>query len=92
AAVAFVAGLVCGVCGGLATALVQTAADPAYLGRVTSVMSLTGFGLAPMAYPLFAAAAGAFGPSPVFLASAALAAAGGAFTAFVPAVRTAELP
>ncbi|MFI0942364.1 MFS transporter [Streptomyces sp. NPDC021020] len=92
AATAFVAGLVCGVCGGLATALIQTATAPGYLGRVTSVMSLTGFGLAPLAYPLFAAAAGALGPSPVFLASALLAAAGGAFTAFLPSVRTAELP
>ncbi|MFI0899811.1 MFS transporter [Streptomyces sp. NPDC020983] len=92
AATAFVAGLVCGICGGLATALVQTAVEPGYLGRVTSVMSLTGFGLAPLAYPLFAAAAGALGPSPVFLASALLAALGGAFTAFLPAVRSAELP
>lgn len=89
---AFLAGLICGVCGGLAAALVQTATDPAYLGRVTSVMSLTGFGLAPLAYPLFAAAVGAFGPSPVFLGSAAFAALGGAFTAFLPAIRTAELP
>ncbi|WP_333768518.1 MFS transporter [Streptomyces sp. IBSBF 2435] len=90
--VAFLAGLICGVCGGLAAALIQTATDPAYLGRVTSVMSLTGFGLAPLAYPLFAAAVGAFGAPPVFLASAALAALGGAFTALLPPVRTAELP
>lgn len=91
-AVALLAGLICGVCGGLAVALIQTATDPAYLGRVTSVMSLTGFGLAPMAYPLFATAAGAFGSPPVFLASAGFAAVGAAFTAFLPAVRTAELP
>ncbi|MFI0721171.1 MFS transporter [Streptomyces sp. NPDC021224] len=91
AATACVAGLVCGVCGGLATALIQSATEPGYLGRVTSVMGLTGFGLAPLVYPLFAAASGALGPSPVFLASALLAAVGGAFTAFLPAVRTAEL-
>ncbi|MFG1806629.1 MFS transporter [Streptomyces sp. NPDC049040] len=92
AALALLAGLVCGVCGGLAAALIQTATAPAYLGRVTSVMSLTGFGLAPLAYPLFATATGAVGPSPVFLASAAVAALGGAFTLLLPAVRTAELP
>jgi MFS family permease len=92
AGVAFLAGLICGVCGGLASALIQTSTDPAYLGRVTSVMSLTGFGLAPLAYPLFAAAVGAFGPSPVFLASATFAALGAAFTAFLPAIRQAELP
>lgn len=91
-AVAFLSGLICGVCGGLATALIQTATEPAYLGRVTSVMSLTGFGLAPLVYPLFATAVGAFGAAPVFLTSAALAALGGAFTAFLPAIRHAELP
>lgn len=92
AGVAFLAGLICGVCGGLASALIQTSTAPAYLGRVTSVMSLTGFGLAPLAYPLFATAVGTFGPSPVFLASALLAALGAAFTAFLPAIRQAELP
>jgi hypothetical protein len=92
AGVAFLGGLICGVCGGLATALIQTSTDPAYLGRVTSVMSLTGFGLAPLVYPLFATAVGAFGAAPVFLSSAAFAALGGAFTAFLPTIRTAELP
>jgi MFS family permease len=92
AAVALLAGLACGICGGLATALVQTATDPGYLGRVTSVTSLTGFGLAPLAYPVFAAATSAFGPSPVFLASAALATSGAVLTTLVPAARCAELP
>ncbi|NJP44814.1 MFS transporter [Streptomyces sp. PRB2-1] len=91
-AAAFVAGLVCGVCGGLATALIQTATDPAYLGRVTSVMSLSSFGLAPLAYPAFAAAGAAFGLPVVFLASAALATSGAVLTALTPAVRRAELP
>lgn len=50
-ALALLAGLISGVCGGLAYALVQTAPAPAFLGRVTSVMSLTSFGLAPLAYP-----------------------------------------
>ncbi|WUH94034.1 MFS transporter [Streptomyces sp. NBC_00433] len=92
AAVAFLAGLLCGICGGLAAALIQTATDAAYLGRVTSVMSLTSFGLAPLAYPLFAAATGAFGVARVFLASAAMAALGGTITATLPTPRSAQLP
>ncbi|CAG7632997.1 MFS transporter [Actinacidiphila bryophytorum] len=91
-AVAFLAGLICGICGGLATSLIQSATDPAYLGRVTSVMSLTGFGLAPLAYPLVASCVGAYGASPVFLVSAAFSALGGALTAFRPSIRHAELP
>lgn len=91
-AVAFLAGLICGICGGLATSLIQSATDPAYLGRVTSVMSLTGFGLAPLAYPLFASCVGRYGASPVFAVSAAFAALGAAFTALLPTIRQATLP
>jgi MFS family permease len=89
---ALLTGLICGVCGGLASALIQSAADPGYLGRVTSVMSLTGFGLAPMAYPLFGAAVAVWGPAPVFLVSAAFAALGGVIGLATPAVRSARLP
>ncbi len=66
------AGAVCGLCGGLANSLIQTAADPAYLGRVTAVMSLTGVGLSPLAYPLFGAAVAAWGAPSVFVGSACL--------------------
>ena len=89
---ALLTGLICGICGGLAFALIQSAADPRYLGRVTSVMSLTGFGLAPMAYPLFGAAVAAWGPAPVFLSGAAFGAFGGVIGLLAPAVRTARLP
>ncbi|MEE4541547.1 hypothetical protein V2S66_06130 [Streptomyces sp. V4-01] len=54
-------------------------------------MSLTGFGLAPPAHPLFGAAVAAAGPAPVFLASAGLGACGGVAGLLVPAVRTARL-
>ncbi|MBM9506578.1 MFS transporter [Actinacidiphila acididurans] len=91
-ALALLTGLIGGVCGGLAYALVQTATAPAYLGRVTSVMSLTGFGLAPLTYPLFGAAVSAWGPGPVFLAGAAFAASGGIVGLTAPAVRGAQLP
>ncbi|MFJ4411598.1 MFS transporter [Streptomyces sp. NPDC088910] len=91
-AVAALSGLFCGICGSLAYALIQSAADPGYLGRVTSVMSLSSFGLAPLAYPLFGAAVAAWGPAPVFLTSAVLTMTGGVVGLATPAIRTAELP
>ncbi|MCL2552347.1 MAG: MFS transporter [Actinomycetia bacterium] len=91
AAVALLAGLVGGVCGGLALALVQSAVDPSYLGRVTAVISLTGFGLAPLSYPVFGAAVAAWGPTPVFLAAAGFACLGALVGLASPAVRAAEL-
>ncbi|MCZ4125625.1 MFS transporter [Streptomyces sp. H39-S7] len=89
---AALSGLVCGVCGGLSFALVQAATAPAYLGRVGSVMSLTGLGIAPLSYPLFGAAVTAWGAAPVFLASGALSALGAAVGLVSPTVRRAELP
>ncbi|MFJ6795799.1 MFS transporter [Streptomyces sp. NPDC091268] len=88
---ALVTGLVCGICGGLAVALIQTATDPAYLGRVSSVMAFTAVGLAPLAYPVFGVAAGLWGITPVFLAGGALSMAGAAVGTASPAVRRAEL-
>ncbi|WP_344528969.1 MFS transporter [Streptomyces albiaxialis] len=64
---AALAGLAGGLCGGLSRALVQVTADPAYLGRVTSVTGLGATGLAPLSYPVFGAAAGAWGTGPVFV-------------------------
>ncbi|WUT80526.1 MFS transporter [Streptomyces sp. NBC_00669] len=89
-ALALLAGLICGVCGGLAVAMIQSASDPAYLGRVTSVMSLTGFGIAPLVYPLFGAAVASFGPTPVFLTAGAVSMLGGAVGLASPAVRSAK--
>ncbi|MGW7028572.1 MFS transporter [Streptomyces xanthophaeus] len=88
---AVLTGLVCGVCGGLAVALIQSATDPAYLGRVSSVMAFTAVGLAPLAYPLAGAAAALWGVTPVFLAGAALSMTGAAIGTSAPAVRRAEL-
>jgi MFS family permease len=88
--VALLAGLICGICGGLAVAMIQTATDPAYLGRVTSVMSLTGFGIAPLVYPAFGAAVSLWGPTPVFLAAAVVSMLGGAIALSSPAVRAAD--
>ncbi|MFE4516747.1 MFS transporter [Kitasatospora sp. NPDC056783] len=85
-------GLSAGVFGSLDGALIQTAADPAYLGRVTSVVMLTMLGFAPLSYPLVGAAIGAWGAAPVFVACGALSCLGGALAFASPAVRHAELP
>ncbi|MQY15850.1 hypothetical protein SRB5_60410 [Streptomyces sp. RB5] len=91
-AVSFVSGLCSGLCGGLAIALIQTSAAPAYLGRVTSAMSLTGVGLAPLSLPLFGAALAQWGVRPVFVAGCAFSALGVVGGLSSRAVRRAELP
>ncbi|MFJ7207647.1 MFS transporter [Streptomyces sp. NPDC098789] len=90
-ALAVAGGLVCGICGGLAVALIQTATDPSYLGRVSSVMAFTAVGLAPLAYPAFGVAVELWGIVPVFLAGGALSMAGAVVGTAAPLVRRAEL-
>ncbi len=85
-------GLLCGMCGGLAIALIQTSAAPGYLGRVTSAMSLTGVGLTPLSFPLFGAAISAWGAQPVYVIGAAFSALGAVAGLSSAAVRRAELP
>ncbi|MEV7868143.1 MFS transporter [Streptomyces sp. NPDC088124] len=92
AALAVVTGLSAGVFGGLSSTLVQTAADPAFLGRVTSVVMLTMVGLAPLSYPLVGAAIGAWGAAPVFLGCGAFGCLGVVVVLACEAVRRAELP
>jgi MFS family permease len=89
---AAVIGLNVGVVGSLDNALIQTAADPAYLGRVTSVVMLTMVGLAPLSYPLVGAAIGAWGAAPVFLGCGIFASLGVVIALTSDAVRDAELP
>jgi MFS family permease len=89
---AAVIGLNVGVVGSLDNALIQTAADPAYLGRVTSVVMLTMVGLAPLSYPLVGAAIGAWGAAPVFLGCGIFASLGVVIALASDAVRHAELP
>lgn len=91
-AVALAMGLAMGVCGTLANTLVQTAADPAYLGRVTSVVMLTSVGLAPLSYPVVGAAIGAWGAAPVFVGCGAFGSVGVVIALSCEAVRRAELP
>ncbi|MFJ7907111.1 MFS transporter [Kitasatospora sp. NPDC096204] len=92
AVLAALVGLGAGVFGSLDGALIQTTADPAYLGRVTSVTMLTMVGLAPLSYPLVGAAIGAWGTAPVFVGCGALSCLGAALALASPAVRRAELP
>ncbi|MGW1176302.1 MFS transporter [Kitasatospora sp. NPDC002543] len=92
AVIAALVGLSAGVFGSLDSALIQTAADPAYLGRVTSVTMLTMVGLAPLSYPLVGAAVGFWGVAPVFVGCGVLSCLGAALALASPAVRRAELP
>ncbi|MYW21709.1 MFS transporter [Streptomyces sp. SID2955] len=89
---AAVVGLSVGVVGSLDNALIQSAADPSYLGRVTSVVMLTMVGLAPLSYPLVGAAIGAWGAAPVFLGCGIFASLGVVIALASDAVRHAELP
>lgn len=92
AACAVLFGMLAGVSGALCAALVQTHADPAYLGRVTSVLTLFTLGVAPLGYPVMGAAIGAWGTGPVFVASAAVCGSGAVIGLAYKGVRTAELP
>ncbi|THA65648.1 MFS transporter [Streptomyces sp. A0958] len=92
AGVAVLVGLFAGLGGALCGALVQTAAEPAYLGRVTSVSTLFTHALAPLSYPVTGAAVALWGTGPVFVASAALCAAGALTGLALAPLRRAELP
>ncbi|GAA3396689.1 MFS transporter [Streptomyces roseoviridis] len=91
-ALALAIGLFAGLSGALCTALLQTACDPAYLGRVTAVAGLCSLGLAPLTFPLTGAAIGLWGLGPVYGVSAAVCALSGVYGLLVTSVREAELP
>ncbi|MFD3585106.1 MFS transporter [Streptomyces sp. NPDC058683] len=90
--VALLIGLLAGLSGAMCSALLQTQADPAYLGRVTAVSSLISLGLTPLSMPFAAAGIGAFGPGPVYVVSAVVCGLGGVVALAVPGLRRAELP
>ncbi len=92
AGVALLVGLLAGLSGALCGALLQTHAEPAYLGRVTAVAGLVSLGVAPLSMPLSAAAVGVWGTGPVFVASAAVCGLGGVVALCVRGLRRAELP
>ncbi|MFF4310203.1 MFS transporter [Streptomyces sp. 900105755] len=90
--VAVLIGLLAGLSGAMCGALLQTQAEPAYLGRVTAVSGLISLGLTPLSMPFTAAAIGAFGLGPVYVVSAAVCGLGGVVALAVPGLRRAELP
>ncbi|WP_405612122.1 MFS transporter [Streptomyces sp. NBC_00076] len=89
---ALLIGLLAGLSGAMCNALLQTHADPAFLGRVTAVTSLVSLGLAPLSMPVSAAAIGAWGTGPVFVVSAGVCGLGGVVALCVGDLRRAELP
>ncbi|WNI25290.1 MFS transporter [Streptomyces sp. ITFR-16] len=92
AGVAVLIGLLAGLGGALCGALTQTAADPACLGRVTSVSTLFTHALSPLSYPVTGAAVALWGTGPVFVAGAALCGAGAVTGLAFTRLRRAELP
>ncbi|MFF3611082.1 MFS transporter [Streptomyces sp. NPDC002580] len=89
---ALAVGLLAGLSGALCGALLQTQADPAYLGRVTAVVGIVSLGLAPLSMPLTAVAIGRWGTGPVFVTSAVVCGLGGVLALCVRDLRRAELP
>ncbi|MGW0612151.1 MFS transporter [Streptomyces sp. NPDC002788] len=91
-AVGLVIGLAAGLGGALRGALLQVGAGPAYVGRVTAVSTLVGFGIAPLAFPLVGAAVERWSAGPVFAVCAAICALGVLLTLCSAPLRRAELP
>ncbi|MEV0524663.1 MFS transporter [Streptomyces sp. NPDC050439] len=92
AGVALLVGLLIGLTGAVCAALAQTEADPAYVGRVTSVGSLVSLGVAPLTYPLTGVAVESWGTAPVFTVSAAACGLAGLLGLCSRGLREAELP
>ncbi|GLX48200.1 MFS transporter [Streptomyces hygroscopicus subsp. hygroscopicus] len=92
AGAALVVGLLAGLSGALAAALVQSNAGAAYVGRVTSVSTLVGYGVAPLTFPLVGWSVARWEAGPVFAVCAGVSALGGVVALVVPALRRAELP
>ncbi len=93
-AVAF--GALIGLTSGFATtltgALVQTATDPRYLGRVTSVTTLCTLGLAPVLFPAVGITVELWGAATFFAGCGAICLLAAVLGLAVPALRRAEPP
>ncbi|WP_045694403.1 MFS transporter [Streptomyces rubellomurinus] len=86
-----VTGGLLGLNGALALAFVQTATEPAMLGRIMSLGTLVGFGVAPFTIPVFGTTAAAIGTPSVFLICSALGLVGSGIVLTSSAIRRAEL-
>ncbi|MFE6978070.1 MFS transporter [Streptomyces sp. NPDC057682] len=93
------AAVVCGAVVGLSSgftatvtgALVQTATDPRYLGRVTAVTALCAVGLAPVLFPAVGLTVAAWGAAAFFTGCGAICLLGAVLGATVTELRRAEL-
>ncbi|MFF9108427.1 MFS transporter [Streptomyces sp. NPDC014805] len=92
AGVAALIGVSAGLSGALCGALVQAHAGAAYLGRVLSVSTIVGFGVAPLTFPVIGTAVAAWGTGPVFAVCAGVSALAAAVVLAVRDLRRAELP
>ncbi|MEV0982282.1 MFS transporter [Streptomyces sp. NPDC049915] len=92
AGVAALIGVTAGLSGALCGALVQVRAGAAYLGRVMSVSTLVGFGVAPLTFPLVGGAVTLWGTGPVFAVCAGVSALAGVVVLGARPLRRAELP
>ncbi|MFF9131730.1 MFS transporter [Streptomyces sp. NPDC014776] len=90
--VAALIGVSAGLSGALCGALVQAHAGAAYLGRVLSVSTIVGFGVAPLTFPVIGTAVAAWGTGPVFAVCAGVSALAAAVVLAVRDLRRAELP
>jgi MFS family permease len=84
-------GLTSGVTSTLTSALVQTEADPGYLGRITAVTTLGTLGLAPILFPAVGLTVAAWGPATFFTGCAAICLLAAAVGLAARALRRAEL-
>ncbi|WP_165854518.1 MFS transporter [Streptomyces sp. V2] len=91
-AVALGVGLLAGLGGALAGTLVQARAGASYIGRVTAVSTLIGYGVAPLTFPVVGWAVSLWGTGPVFTACATLNGLSAVVVLGVRGLRRAELP
>ena len=92
-AVAFGAliGLTSGITATVTSALIQTEADPRYLGRVTSVTTLCTLGLAPVLFPAVGITVAVWGAATFFTGCGAICLLAAALGFSVPELRRAGL-
>ncbi|WP_107421491.1 MFS transporter [Streptomyces nanshensis] len=84
-------GLTSGITMAVSGALIQTEADPRYLGRVTSVTTLGTLGLAPVLFPAVGVTVERWGAAAFFTGCGGICLLAAALAITVPALRRAEL-
>jgi MFS family permease len=85
-------GVALGLNGALAYAFIQHETDPAFIGRVMSVVSVVSFGIGPVGYPMFGALIGVVGLPMAFLCCSGILMVGIVLGVRSAAVRSLTLP